>query len=135
MKKLKLREWTREDAESGKWYAKLWSAYLDDEYTCACCGRKFPAGHRTVYLDGYEPDGMHFIYRYTKENRVGNSINYDPYDLPPQDETGGIFKVIVYNEMDDEGYYWRNFCQKCWPKLTKYSPEQLASMYEPIDFV
>jgi hypothetical protein len=137
VKKLRLREWSREreDAESGSWDVMLWPAYLDNEYTCACCGRRFPEARGDVYLGGYTPDGMHFIYEYTKENSVGNGVNYDPYNLPPQDDVGGIFKVVLYNEMDDEGYYWRNFCQRCWPKLTKYSPEKLASMYEPIDFI
>ena len=126
---------SREYAESGEWYASLWNAYLDDEYTCACCGRKFPHGRYDSYLSGYKPDGMHFIYEFNKENRVGNSIKYDPYDLPPQDDIGGIFKVVVANENDDEGYYWRNFCQNCWPKLDTYTPEELAARYEPADFV
>ena len=125
----------RSMAESGDWDIFLWNAYLDDDYKCACCGKRFPPGRSDVYLGGYKPDGMHFIYDFTKENRVGNSINYDPYNLPPEDMEGGIFKVVLANENDDEGYYWRNFCRNCWPKLKKYSPEQLADMYEPIDFV
>jgi len=129
-------DWRNQEyAEAGDWYVTMWPAYTDDVYTCACCGKKFPSGHNSVYLDGYEPDGMHFIYKYTKENRDGNSINYDPYNLPPEDETGGIFKVVLCNENDDEGYYYRNFCRNCWPKLTKYSPEQLATKFEPVDFV
>lgn len=138
VKKLRINESNddrRSRSESGEWYAELWNAYLDDEYTCACCGKKFPAGRYSVNMGGYTPDGMHFIYEFTKDNRIGNSINYDPYDLPPEDEVGGIFKVVVCNENDDEGYYWRNFCRNCWSKLKKYSPEELASMYEPIDFV
>ena len=129
------REYYRspEYAESGDWYATMWNGYIDEPYTCACCGRKFPAGRNDVYLDGYEPDGMHFIYRLTKENRDGNGINYDPYNLPPEDSEGSIFKVVVCNENDDEGYYWRNFCRNCWPKLTKYSPEELANKFEPGD--
>ena len=122
-----------EYAESGDWYATMWNGYIDEPYTCACCGRKFPTGRNDVYLDGYEPDGMHFIYRLTKENRDGNGINYDPYNLPPEDSEGSIFKVVVCNENDDEGYYWRNFCRNCWPKLTKYSPEELADKFEPGD--
>ena len=125
----------RARSESGTWYADLWNAYIDDEYTCACCRKKFPAGNNSVYMGGNKPDGMHFIYEFTKENRVGNNINYDPYHLPSEDEKGGIFKVVVYNECDDEGYYFRNFCRNCWPTLTQYTPEELANMYEPIDFV
>lgn len=122
-----------EYVEFGEWYATLWNAYIDDSYTCSCCGKKFPAGRNDVYMSGYEPDGMHFIYEFTKENRVGNEINYDPYNLPPEDEKGGIFKVVVANENDDEGYYYRNFCRNCWPKLTKYTPKQLAKKFEPGD--
>lgn len=124
---------TKEYAESGDWDVVMWNAYIDEPYTCACCGKKFPAGRNDVYLNGYEPDGMHFIYRLTKENRVGNGINYDPYNLPPEDEEGCIFKVVLCNDNDDEGYYYRNFCRKCWPKLTKYSPEELANKFEPGD--
>lgn len=124
---------SREYAESGKWCATIWNAYIDDPYTCACCHKKFPAGRYDAYLDGYEPDGMHFIYRLTKENRDGNGVKYNPYNLPPEDEEGCIFKIDVYNTNDDEGYYDRFFCRNCWPKLTKYSPEELANKFEPGD--
>lgn len=126
---------SREYAESGKWCATIWSAYIDEPYTCACCHKKFPAGRNDAYLDGYAPDGMHFIYRLTKENRDGNGVKYNPYNLPPEDEEGCIFKIDVYNTNDDEGYYDRFFCRNCWPKLTKYTPAELAAKYEPIDFV
>ena len=124
---------TKEYAESGDWDVVMWNAYIDEPYTCACCGRKFPAGRLDAYLGGYKPDGMHFIYSLNKQNRVGNNINYDPYNLPPEDEVGGIFKVVLCNDNDDEGYYYRNFCRNCWPKLTKYSPEELANKFEPGD--
>lgn len=115
--------------DDSKCFATLWTAYIDDEYKCACCGKKFPEGHGTVYLGGHKPDGMHFIYDYTKENRVGNNINYDPYNLPPEDETGGIFKVVVGEEEDDEGMKWLNFCHTCWPKLTNMSPDEIYAKY------
>lgn len=115
--------------DDSKCFATLWTAYIDDEYKCACCGKKFPEGHGTVYLGGHKPDGMHFIYEYTKENRVGNNINYDPYNLPPEDETGGIFKVVVGEDVDDEGYNWLNFCRNCWPKLTDMSPDEIYTKY------
>ena len=120
-----------EYAESGEWYADLWNAYLDDEsYTCSCCGKKFPPASNSVIFNKTEPDGMHFIYKITGNNRVGNNINYDPYHLPKEDNIGQPFKVIVYNENDDEGYHWRNFCRNCWPKLKKYTPEELAKMFK-----
>lgn len=72
---------------------------------------------------------MHFIYEYTKDNRVGNSVNYDPYNLPPEDSEGGVFKVIVGEEADDEGYRWLDFCRNCWPKLTSKSPEEIYAEY------
>ena len=125
VRKIKIKE----EFKSNKWEAFLWPAYLDDVYTCSCCHRKFPAGHNTIYLDGYEPDGMHFIYAYTDDNRIGNSVDYDPYNLPKEDSEGGIFNVVVANTDDEEGYEWRNFCRNCWPKLTKYTPEEIADMY------
>lgn len=76
---------------------------------------------------------MHFIYEYTKDNRVGNSVNYDPYNLPPEDSEGGIFKVVVGEEADDEGYRWLNFCRNCWPKLTSKSPEEIYTEYSGAD--
>ena len=76
---------------------------------------------------------MHFIYEYTKDNRVGNSVNYDPYNLPPEDSEGGIFKVVVGEEADDEGYRWLNFCRNCWPKLTSKSPEEIYTEYSGED--
>ena len=120
-----------ENSPVGPCFVDLWSAYIDDEYRCACCGKPFPAGHGSVQLGGHKPDGMHFIYEYTKENRIGNSVNYDPYNLPPEDKTGGIFKVIVGEEADDEGYRWLNFCRNCWPKLTSMSPEEIYARYSP----
>ena len=117
------------DSSSDDYFAALWSAYTDDDYKCACCGKSFPAGHNSVQLDGHKPDGMHFIYKYTKDNRVGNSVNYDPYNLPPEDSEGGIFKVVVGEEADDEGYRWLNFCRNCWPKLTSKSPEEIYNEY------
>ena len=120
-----------ENSPVGPCFADLWSAYIDDEYKCACCGKPFPAGHNSVRLGGHKPDGMHFIFEYTKENRVGNSVNYDPYNLPPEDSEGGIFKVIVGEEADDEGYRWLNFCRNCWPKLTSMSPEEIYAKYSP----
>ena len=125
---------SREYAESGEWYAMLWDAYDDDVYPCACCGKKFPEGRFDAYLDGYEPDGMHYIYEITEENSIGNGVDYDPYKLPPEDNVGAIFKVVVANENDDEGYYWRSFCKNCWPKLNKYTPEQLADKFPPVEF-
>lgn len=120
-----------ENSPVGPCFADLWSAYIDDEYKCACCGKPFPAGHNSVRLGGHKPDGMHFIFDYTKENRVGNSVNYDPYNLPPEDSEGGIFKVIVGEEADDEGYRWLNFCRNCWSKLTSMSPEEIYAKYSP----
>lgn len=120
-----------ENSPVGPCFADLWSAYIDDEYKCACCGKPFPAGHNSVRLGGHKLDGMHFIFEYTKENRVGNSVNYDPYNLPPEDSEGGIFKVIVGEEADDEGYHWLNFCRNCWPKLTSMSPEEIYAKYSP----
>ena len=117
------------DSSKDDCFAALWSAYTDDEYKCACCGKSFPAGHNSVQLDGHKPDGMHFIYKYTKDNRVGNSVNYDPYNLPPEDSEGGIFKVVVGEEADDEGYRWLNFCRNCWPRLTSKSPEEIYNEY------
>lgn len=117
------------DSSEGDCFAVLWSAYIDDSYKCACCGKSFPAGHNSVHLDGHKPDGMHFIYKYTKDNRVGNSVNYDPYNLPPEDAEGGIFKVVVGEDADDEGYRWLNFCRNCWPKLTSKSPEEIYAEY------
>ena len=117
------------DSSKDDCFAVLWSAYIDDEYKCACCGKSFPAGHNSVQLDGHKPDGMHFIYKYTKDNRVGNGVNYDPYNLPPEDSEGGIFKVVVGEEADDEGYRWLNFCRNCWPKLTSKSPEEIYNEY------
>lgn len=120
-----------ENSPVGPCFVDLWSAYIDDEYKCACCGKPFPAGHNSVSLGGHKPDGMHFIFDYTKENRVGNGVNYDPYNLPPEDSEGGIFKVIVGEEADDEGYHWLNFCRNCWPKLTSMSPEEIYAKYSP----
>lgn len=117
------------DSSKDDYFAALWSAYTDDDYKCACCGKSFPAGHNSVQLDGHKPDGMHFIYKYTEDNRVGNSVNYDPYNLPPEDSEGGIFKVVVGEEADDEGYRWLNFCRNCWPKLTSKSPEEIYNEY------
>lgn len=127
--KLHMNENIELNEDDSKCFATLWTAYIDDEYKCVCCGKKFPEGHGTVYLGGHKPDGMHFIYEYTKENRVGNSINYDPYNLPPEDETGGIFKVVVGEEEDEEGYNWLNFCRNCWPKLTNMSPDEIYAKY------
>lgn len=62
------------DYSEGDCFAVLWPAYIDDSYKCACCGKSFPAGHNSVQLGGHKPDGMHFIYEYTKDNRVGNSV-------------------------------------------------------------
>lgn len=115
----------------GSCFATLWSAYIDDEYKCACCGKPFPAGHNSVHLSGHKPDGMHFIFEYTKENREGNGVNYDPYNLPKEDPEGGIFKVVVGEDADDEGYRWLNFCRNCWPKLTSMSPEEIYAKYSP----
>lgn len=120
-----------ETSSVGPCFAVLWPAYIDDEYKCACCGKRFPAGHNSVSLGGHKPDGMHFIFEYTKENRVGNSVNYDPYKLPPEDSEGGIFKVIVGEDADEEGYRWLNFCRNCWPKLTSMSPEEIYAKYSP----
>lgn len=117
------------DYSEGDCFAALWPAYIDDSYKCACCGKSFPAGHNSVQLGGHKPDGMHFIYEYTKDNRVGNSVNYDPYNLPPEDSEGGVFKVIVGEEADDEGYRWLDFCRNCWPKLTSKSPEEIYAEY------
>lgn len=120
-----------ETSSVGPCFAALWPAYIDDEYECACCGKRFPAGHNSVSLGGHKPDGMHFIFEYTKENRVGNSVNYDPYNLPPEDPEGGIFKVLVGEDADEEGYRWLNFCRNCWPKLTSMSPEDIYAKYSP----
>lgn len=120
-----------ETSNVGPCFAVLWPAYIDDEYKCACCGKRFPAGHNSVSLGGHKLDGMHFIFEYTKENRVGNSVNYDPYNLPPEDSEGGIFKVIVGEDADEEGYRWLNFCRNCWPKLTSMSPEEIYAKYSP----
>lgn len=122
-----------ETSNVGPCFAVLWPAYIDDEYKCACCGKRFPAGHNSVSLGGHKPDGMHFIFEYTKENRVGNSVNYDPYNLPPEDSEGGIFKVIVGEDADEEGYRWLNFCRNCWPKLTSMSPEEIYAEYSEDD--
>ena len=122
-----------ETSNVGPCFAALWPAYIDDEYKCACCGRTFPAGHNSVSLGGHKPDGMHFIFEYTKENRVGNSVNYDPYNLPPEDPEGGIFKVLVGEDADEEGYRWLNFCRNCWPKLTSMSPEEIYAKYSEDD--
>lgn len=121
------------NSNSKKCSAWLATAYIDDPVRCTCCGKKFPAGHNTVYLDGHEPDGMHFIYTYTQENRDGNSINYNPYNLPPEDAEGGIFKVWVGEDDDDEGYRWLPFCHTCWPKLTDMTPDEIYAQYSGTD--
>lgn len=126
VRKLRLSE---SESNSRKYVVDLWNAYLDDTpYTCACCGKKFPSVEaRGAYIDGQVPDGMHFCYTVTGENRMGNSINYDPYHLPKEDSYGALFKVVVSPEDDDEGFEWKNFCRNCWPKLTKYTPEELGT--------
>lgn len=124
-----------ENNENKQWEAFLHPAYLDDvPYTCACCLKKFPAvPSHGMYIDGFEPDGRHYIFAITPNNRVGNGVNYDPYNLPKEDYEGGIFKVVVSEKSDDEGFTWRNFCKKCWPKLTKYSPEELGKMFKSVE--
>ena len=107
--------------------AFLWNAYLDVEpYTCAWCGRKFPAQPDTGVSMTGPADDMHYNYHITAENIDGNSVNYDVFDLPKEDTDGCNFKVILAKKSDDEGQEWKNMCKHCWPK---YKNMDLDTVY------
>lgn len=105
------------------------NVYTLSSVSCACCGKVMYNPNNTPIFNNDKNDVF-----YTFRPNSGNSVTYDPHNLPEEDPTGAFFTPVVADEEDYEGYEWRNFCKPCWERLKYKSDEYLYNKYPASEF-
>lgn len=113
---------------------KQYDSFMQNVYTlnmvtCSCCGKVMPIPNDSVLFNNGESDDF-----YTFRPNNGNGVTYDPRNLPEEDRIGAFFTPVIFDEEDQEGYEWRDFCKPCWERLKHKSDEYLYNKYPAAEF-